>query len=99
MGFVKKTWVDRQSQYPNRRTLTDTTSGVAQTVAVVRDEGTVTVEGDAFNAANMNDLETRVESGFNAIDFEHLTDVEFTVTEDSSGNTLQSPIVFKIVGA
>lgn len=67
MVFDKKTWVDRQSQYPNRRILTDTTSGTAQTVTVERDEGTVDVVGHPFNAANMNDLEDRVDNGFTTI--------------------------------
>ena len=58
MAFVKKTWKDRISQYPNRRTINDGTS--TKVVTVGRDEGTVTVQGDAFNASNMNDLENRI---------------------------------------
>ena len=58
MSFVKKTWVDRVSQYPNRRTIND--GYTTKVVTVGRDEGTVSVEGDAFNADNMNDLENRI---------------------------------------
>ena len=58
MSFAKKTWVDRVSQYPNRRTIND--GYTTKVVTVGRDEGTVSVEGDAFNADNMNDLENRI---------------------------------------
>ena len=63
MAFVKKTWVDKVSQYPNRRTLTDTTSGTTQTVDVARAEGTVTQAGDVFDADTMNNLEERIDAG------------------------------------
>lgn len=59
MAFVKKTWKNRQSEYPNRRRLTDD-SGDSQVVTVAREEGSITEEGDAFNAENMNDLEKRI---------------------------------------
>lgn len=63
MGFVKKTWKDRISQYPNRRTITDE-NGVTKPVTVGRAEGEVTQEGDGFTATNMNDLENRIDSAF-----------------------------------
>lgn len=63
MAFVKKTWKDRISEYPNRRTIND--GYVTKSVTVGRDEGTVTEEGDAFNASNMNDLEARIENAIN----------------------------------
>lgn len=59
MAFTKKTWKNRQSEYPNRRRLTDE-DGNSQLVTVAREEGSITEEGDAFNAENMNDLEARV---------------------------------------
>ena len=59
MAFVKKTWKDRISDFPNRRIIND---GIkSTTVTVSRNEGTVTEAGDSFNAANMNDLEDRIE--------------------------------------
>lgn len=58
MSFVQKTWVDRISEYPNRRTIND--GVITKQVTVARDEGTVTEAGDAFNASNMNDLEQRI---------------------------------------
>ena len=62
MGFVKKTWQDRISQYPNRRTIND--GSTTKVVTVGRDEGNITQPGDAFTAANMNDLEQRIETAF-----------------------------------
>lgn len=59
MAYKKKTWKNRQSEYPNRRRLTDE-DGNSQLVTVAREEGSITEEGDAFNAENMNDLEARV---------------------------------------
>lgn len=61
MAFVKKTWKDRISDYPNRRVIDDGIT--SKVVTVSRSEGSVTEEGDAFNASNMNDLEQRI---FNA---------------------------------
>lgn len=63
-GFVRKVWQDRVSEFPLRRRLTDTTSGASQQVTVARDEGTVTTQGDTFDAANMNGLEARIASSF-----------------------------------
>lgn len=59
MSFVKKTWTDRVTEYPTRRTLTKE-DGTTEIVTVARNEGTVSAEGDAFSAANMNDLERRI---------------------------------------
>ena len=66
MAFVKKTWKNRQSEFPNRRTLTDA-SGSSQQYTVARDEGAITEEGDAFSAENMNDLEERIAGALTAI--------------------------------
>lgn len=63
MGFIKKTWKNRIAEYINRRRLT-MEDGSTNLVTVARDEGTISQEGDAFNAANMNDLEDRIEAGF-----------------------------------
>lgn len=64
MGFVKKVWKNRISEYPTRRTLTKE-DGSTELVTVSRSEGTVSQEGDAFSADNMNDLETRVDNALN----------------------------------
>lgn len=64
MAFIKKTWNDRQSEYPNRRSLTDE-DGNVWLVTVARDEGGISEEGDPFNAETMNDLEKRIEAAVN----------------------------------
>lgn len=66
MGFTKKTWKNRIAAYINRRLLTNE-DGSTELVTVARDEGTISQEGDAFNAANMNDLEDRIEAGFTEV--------------------------------
>lgn len=66
MGFTKKTWKNRIAEYINRRRLT-MEDGSTNLVTVARDEGTISQEGDAFNAANMNDLEDRIEAGFEEV--------------------------------
>ena len=62
MAFIKKLWKDRISQFPNRRTIND--GSVTKQVTVGRDEGTITEPGDTFDAANMNDLEQRIEDAY-----------------------------------
>lgn len=69
MAYQKKTWQDRVVEYPNRRDLTDGNNTVS-TYTVSRNEGEITVEGDAFNAANMNGLEGRIEDGFADVETE-----------------------------
>lgn len=73
MAFAKKTWKDRIAEFPTRRRLTkeDNTS---ELVTVAREEGTLSQEGDAFSAENMNDLESRI-------------DVEFTELNGNLKNT------------
>lgn len=63
MGWIKKVWKDRMAEYPTRRRLTKT-DGTNEIVTVSREEGQISQEGDAFSAANMNDLETRINEGF-----------------------------------
>ena len=63
MAFVKKVWKSRISEYPNRRILTDG-EGTQTRYTVTRDEGVISQEGDAFSKANMDDLETRIDSAF-----------------------------------
>ena len=59
--FQRKTWRDRESEYPNRRQLVHA-DGTDELVSVLRAEGDVSVEGEEWNAANMNDLEGRIEN-------------------------------------
>lgn len=65
--FDKKTWVDRQSQHPNRRRLTNVSTSEETVYDVAREEGTVDVAGHPFNASNMNDLEERIEDAVDTL--------------------------------
>jgi hypothetical protein len=67
MAFSKKTWTDRLSEYATRRILTDQDTGTVSVVEVARSEGTIYQQGDAFSAANMNDLEDRIAAGFTSV--------------------------------
>jgi hypothetical protein len=66
MAFSKKTWLDRIAEYPTRRRLKKS-DGTDEIVTVSREEGAISQEGDAFSAANMNDLEDRVANEFDAL--------------------------------
>ena len=90
MAFVKKTWKDRIAEFPTRRRLTkeDNTS---ELVTVAREEGTLSQEGDAFSAENMNDLENRIDEEFTALNGKlnsMVTDVG--ITFDSNYGTIVS---------
>lgn len=89
MAFDKKTWTDRESQYPTRRILTDTTSGTTQTVDVERAEGNVTEVGDKFDAETMNDLEDRIELAFNGV--EATLNLEYAVEGEDNYPTIVVP--------
>lgn len=61
MSFVTNTWIDRVSEFPNRRTITNVNdSSDVKTVDVSRAEGTVTTQGTPLNASALNDLESRI---------------------------------------
>lgn len=66
MAFSLKTWVNRISEYPNRRKLTHE-DGSTELVTVARAEGQISEEGNAFSAEEMNDLENRIKGGFDEI--------------------------------
>lgn len=68
--FIQKVWKDRVSEYPTRRGLKKA-DGTVDIVTVSREEGSVSVEGDAFSAENMNDLEERVASGIRGVILSH----------------------------
>ena len=93
MAFAKKTWKDRIAEFPTRRRLTkeDNTS---ELVTVAREEGTLSQEGDAFSAENMNDLENRIDAEFTEvngklmrmINLAFINKKTLTVTLSSGGN-------------
>lgn len=71
MGFIKKIWKDRISEFPTRRSLTKT-DGTSELVTVARSEGMISEEGDAFSAENMNDFENRVANGFSELNEKYI---------------------------
>ncbi len=81
MGFIKKIWKDRISEFPTRRSLTKT-DGTSELVSVARSEGMISEEGDAFSAENMNDFENRVANGFSELT-EKLQNISFGFSTNS----------------
>lgn len=60
-NFTQSTWVDRLSDNPNRRRLTEVGVENPETVTyLVERDDSPTVEGTPFNASSMNDLESRI---------------------------------------
>ena len=87
--YVGKTWVDRVSEYPTRRLLTDTTDPTdTKEVYVTRQEGTVTEAGDVFDATTMNGLESRINSAFGALSPAGFVEVTGTLLTGSTSLTL-----------
>lgn len=84
MAFAKKTWKDRIAEFPTRRRLTkeDNTS---ELVTVAREEGTLSQEGDAFSAENMNDLESRIDAEFTEVNGKLDTATEAIVHDNITG--------------
>ena len=64
MAYQRKTWENRESEYPNRRKLTEVSPGVYD---VDRAEGLVVKDGNAFEDIEMNDFEGRIEEGINEV--------------------------------
>lgn len=67
MAYVKKTWEDREAENLGGRIITDDVTGESRAVTVTPNEGVVTKEGTPLNAEEFNDLEDRIEAGFNSI--------------------------------
>lgn len=86
--YVSKTWVDRQSEYPTRRILTDTTTLETQQVTVTRDEGTVSEVGDAWDSTNMNAMESRINSAIGVLAGCGFTEVSGTLAIGSTSLVL-----------
>ncbi|MBS1412906.1 MAG: hypothetical protein HPZ00_06315 [Christensenellaceae bacterium] len=63
MAFQRKTWTARQGTGLNKYTDLNT----EQVMELLNTPDSVTVQGDAFTAANMNNLETRIYNGFNSL--------------------------------
>ena len=83
MAFVTKTWKDRLVEYAGRRKLKNVATGEEILMDVSRSEGTVNQAGDAFSAANMNNLEQRIKTEFDSVN-SSLGVLKFGI--DSDGN-------------
>ena len=95
MGFIKKIWKDRISEFPTRRSLTKP-DGTSELVTVARSEGMISEEGDAFSAENMNDLENRVEEGFSELNEKtQCGTFDFTISQQEAAYVVQFPKEFK----
>lgn len=66
MGFLRKIWKNRQSEYPNRRVLIPT--GNENEYDVSRSEGLIIEEGDLLSAEAFNDLEQRAQNAFKELE-------------------------------
>ena len=87
MAYSKRTWVDRDVEYPNRRTLTNVSTGTNTDVDVAFNEGDVYVAGDKINATNINDLEDRIDNAFS-----ELPPIDSSMS-DSSTNPVQNRVI------
>lgn len=67
MAFVTKEWKDRLVEFAGRRLLKNVSTNEETVYDVSRNEGAVSQDGDAFSAANMNDLEQRIKDGFDDV--------------------------------
>lgn len=92
--FTKKTWTDRNVEHPSRRKLT-LVSGESDVYDVTRNEGTITNPGDAFNAGNMNDLESRIEAGLVKLEEDIKSATVGTLTAGSTTITLNDSKIQK----
>lgn len=91
--YVSKTWVDRVSEYPTRRILTDTTTLETKQVTVARDEGVVSVVGDAWSATNLNALESRINTAVAALAACGFVEVRGTLTTGSTSLVLSDAAI------
>ena len=82
MAYQAKTWKNRAGTGLNK--YKDSVSG--DTLELINTPDSVTEAGDAFSAANMNDLESRIAAGFADIDVD--PDLEQLLLNDNTGNTL-----------
>ena len=79
MAFVTKTWKDRLVEYAGRRKLKNVATGEEILMDVSRSEGTVNQAGDAFSAANMNNLEQRIKTEFDSVNSSLEKDKRYTL--------------------
>lgn len=91
--FQKRQWNDRNVEHPSRRKLSQV-SGESNVYDVVRAEGTITEPGDAFNAANMNDLENRIFKACNLATYKTLNAGQTSITLENENINNNSVLSF-----
>lgn len=64
MAYTKQTWVDRETEFPNRRKLVEVSQGVYD---ITRQQGTVTAEGTPITAERLNHMEDGIYAKQDAI--------------------------------
>lgn len=65
-SFVSKEWKDILCQYPNRYKAVKEDS-TEENLTMFNNFGQITESGDVFDAATMNNLEDRIDTGFDGV--------------------------------
>ena len=93
MAFVKRTWLARLGIGLNKFIIGEKDAQNKQTLTNSPDS--VTQEGDTISAQNLNDLEDRIEAGFN----EKQDTLTFdTMPIDGSTNPVTSGGIYNVIG-
>ena len=77
--YVSKVWKDLQAQYPTRYTATKSDQS-QEVITLAENFGTVTETGDVFDKQTMEDLEGRIDAGFDTVE-----DILSGTTDPSGG--------------
>ena len=84
MAYTKRVWKGRQGTGLNKFSINGATP-----VTVVNQPDTLTEQGDALSAGNLNDLENRIESAFNDVDTNIATE---TTARENADTDLKNAI-------
>ena len=96
MSYQKTTFVDRISEYPTRRKLTTIdTQQVYGTWDVSRDEGTVSQEGTALNAATFNQMQDNIAAAFAEVDANIAPTYDSTATYSEGDLVIYEGVLYK----
>lgn len=63
--YQSKTWTDTIAEYPTRYKIRHADLTEEQ-VTMINDFGTISVSGDVFDASTFNNLESRIDAGFDS---------------------------------
>lgn len=64
MEYKLTNFLNRQSQYPNRRKLVDVSTGSEKTYDILRAEGDITQDGTPWNAHTMSEFDQKIANTF-----------------------------------